>query len=316
MLSSTARSLFRMQIDQKASPAAILSNVNNSLYQDLENAETFITSCVAHLDASTGRLSYANAGHTEIIWWRAAHGTHQALGVTGMPLGIDLSTPLTEAEIALRPGDVVLLYTDGITEAANAAGELFGMQRLTALLAAHATAPAEDILQTIVEAIEGFQAGTPLSDDATLIVLKAQPRILEFTYPAILDHLEGIVARIVQAARVYGEAFACQIELAASEIVTNIISHACRQRSGELRVRLTLEMDRLQIDTYDDGDAFDIDQVPEPNLDPNPDAPQEGGFGLFLVRQVTDEVTYEPGTTEGNHWRIIKSATDEQETAQ
>jgi PAS domain S-box-containing protein len=314
LLSSTARSLFRMQVDQKASPATILSNVNDSLYQDLENAETFITSCAAHLDASTGRLLYANAGHTEILWWRAAQGTYQALGVTGMPLGIDLSTPLTESEIALRPGDVVLLYTDGITEAANGEGELFGMRRLTDLLALHASVPAEDMLQVIVSAIERFQAGTPLSDDVTLIVIKAQPRTHEFTYPATLDHLEAIVTRIVQAARVYGEAYAGQIELATSEIVTNIISHAYRQRSGELRIRLTLEMDRLRIDTYDDGDAFDINQVPEPDLDPDPDAPQEGGFGLFLVRQVTDEVTYEPGTAEGNHWRIVKFATDEQET--
>jgi sigma-B regulation protein RsbU (phosphoserine phosphatase) len=315
LLSSTARSLFRMQIDQKASPSAILRNVNSSLYQDLESAETFITSCAAHLDAGTGRLAYANAGHTEIIWWRAAQGAHQALGVTGMPLGIDLAAPLTESEVALRPGDVVLFYTDGITEAANAKGELFGMQRLTDLLATHAAAPAEDMLQAIVSAIESFQAGTPLSDDVTLIVLKAQPRTLEFTFPATLDHLEEIVARIVQATWVYGKAFASHIELAASEIVTNIISHAYGQRGGELRIRLTLEMDRLQIDTYDDGDTFDIDQVPEPDLDPDPDAPQEGGFGLFLVRQVTDEVTYEPGTKDGNHWRIVKFATDDQETA-
>jgi PAS domain S-box-containing protein len=311
LLSSTARSLFRMQVDQKASPATILSSVNDSLYEDLEHAETFITSCAAHLDAGTGRLSYANAGHTEIIWWRAAQGAYQTLGATGMPLGIDLVTPLTEAEIVLRPGDVILFYTDGITEAVNAEGELFGMQRLTDLLAEHAAAPAQDVLQAIVDAVEDFQAGLPLSDDATLIVLKAQPRTLEFTYPATLDHLEEIVARIEQAARIYGEAFACQVKLAASEVATNVISHAYRRRSGELRVRLTLEADRMQIDTYDDGAAFDIDRVPEPD----PDALQEGGYGLFLLRQVVDEVVYEPATTAGNHWRLVKFAVDGQDAA-
>jgi sigma-B regulation protein RsbU (phosphoserine phosphatase) len=311
LLSSTARSLFRMQVDQKASPAIILSNVNDSLYEDLGHAETFITSCAAHLDASTGRLSYANAGHTEIIWWRAAQGTYQALGATGMPLGIDLAAPLAEAEIVLRPGDVILFYTDGITEASNAESELFGMQRLTDLLTEHAAAPAQDVLQAIVDAVEDFQAGLPLSDDATLIVLKAQPRTLEFAYPATLDHLEEIVGRIEQAAQVYGDAFACQVKLAASEIATNVISHAYRQRSGELRVRLTLEADRMQIDTYDDGAVFDIDQVPAPD----PDALQEGGYGLFLVRQVVDEVVYEPATAVGNHWRLVKFAADGQDAA-
>jgi anti-sigma regulatory factor (Ser/Thr protein kinase) len=229
-----------------------------------------------------------------------------------MPLGIDLATPLTEAEVVLRPGDVILFYTDGITEAANAEGELFGMQRLTDLLAAHASAPAQDMMQAIVDAVESFQAGAPLSDDVTLIVLKAQPRAFEFSYPATLDHLEEIVDRIEQAARVYGDAFACQIKLAASEVVTNVISHAYRRRSGELRVRLTLEVDRMQIDTYDDGDSFDIDQVPEPD----PDALQEGGYGLFLLRQVVDKVTYEPATAMGNHWRVVKFAADGQDAAQ
>jgi anti-sigma regulatory factor (Ser/Thr protein kinase) len=286
----------------------MLTNVNDSLYQDLEQAETFITSCAAHLDAKTGKLSYANAGHTEIVWWRAAEASCQALGVTGMPLGIDLTTPLTDSEIVLRPGDVVLFYTDGITEAANVEGELFGMRRLTDLLATNAISPADDILQAIVGAIEDFQAGTPLSDDVTLIVLRVQPRMLEFSYPATLDHLEEIVSRIAESAQVYGEDFGCQIELAASEIVTNIISHAYRESSGEIRVRLTLDVDRLQVDTFDDGASFDIEQVPQPDLDP--DALQEGGYGLYLVRQVVDEIAYEPATTEGNHWRIVKLAAD------
>jgi len=91
---------------------------------------------------------------------------------------------------------------------------------------------------------------------------------------------------------------------AASEIVTNIITHACRERSGDLRVQLTLSSNSLQIDSYDDGDPFDIDQTAVPE----PDEVQEGGYGLFVVRQIIDELEYQPATPEGNHWRLVKSA--------
>jgi sigma-B regulation protein RsbU (phosphoserine phosphatase) len=304
LLSSTARTLFRAQAKHKTSPAVILNSVNRTLYEDLEHADTFITIFAARLDASYGRLSYANAGHTETIWWRDAQQGSHTLGATGMPLGIDLAFPIEESEIVLRPGDIVLFYTDGITEAANAEGELFGLERLIELVAEHSHGASEELLQAIVGAVESFQAGAALSDDVTLVVLKAHPRTISLTYPATLEHLSAIVTQIRRAAEPYGEGFACQIELAASEIVTNIITHAYRERPGELRVQLTLSSNSLQIDSYDDGDPFDLGQVAAPE----PHEMQEGGYGLFVARQIVDELEYEPATPEGNHWRLVKSA--------
>jgi sigma-B regulation protein RsbU (phosphoserine phosphatase) len=304
LLSSGARTLFRAQAQHKTSPAAILNGVSRALYEDLEHADTFITAFAARLDARHGRLTYANAGHTETVWWREAQQESQPLGATGMPLGIDRALPVEEAEIVLRPGDIVLFYTDGVTEAANADSELFGLQRLIDLVAQHSHRTAEELLQAIGGAVESFQAGAPLSDDVTLVVLKALPRTIRLTYPATLEHLSDIVAQIRKVAEAYGEGFARQIELAASEIVTNIITHACRERAGDLRVQLTLSPDRLQIDSYDDGEPFDLGQVAAPE----PDELQEGGYGLFVVRQIVDELEYEPATPEGNHWRLVKSA--------
>jgi PAS domain S-box-containing protein len=277
LLSSAARTLFRAQAQHETSPAAMLDSVNRALYEDLEHADTFITAFAARLDASYGQLTYANAGHTEIIWWRDAQQESHTLGATGMPLGIDPALPVEEAEIVLRPGDILLFYTDGITEAANAGGEFFGLQRLIGLVAEHSHRNSEELLQAIVGAVDSFQAGAPLSDDVTLVVLKAHPRTIGLTYPATLEHLSDIVADIRRAAEPYGEGFASQIELAASEIVTNIITHACRERAGDLRVQLTLSSDSLQIDSYDDGEPFDLGHV----VVPEPDELQEGGYGLF-----------------------------------
>ncbi len=304
LLTSTARALMRAETEHEDSPATILSSVNTALYEDLAHAEVFITFLAARLDVRLGTLTYANAGHTETLWWQQANRTCRTLPATGLPLGIDADAPILEETLTLRPGDVLVFYSDGITEAANPHDELFGLDRLIAILSEHAHLPASELTQAIVEAVETFRAGAPLSDDLTLIVLKVLPRTISFTYPATLGHLNEVTALVQQVASAYGNDFAYQMELAASEIVTNVIQHAYRTSSGEMRGQITLLPDQIQLDLYDDGAPFDPSQAPPPALTELPDR----GRGLFVARQLADELIYNPATPEGNHWRLIKRA--------
>ncbi len=303
MLTSMARALVRAETEHEDSPATILSNVNTSLYEDLTLAEVFITFLAARLNARLGTLTYANAGHTETLWWQQTSRTCRTLPATGMPLGIDADAPILEETLTLRPGDVLVFYSDGITEAANPHDELLGLDRLIAILSKHTHLPASELTQAIVEAVETFRAGAPLSDDLTLIVLKVLPRTISFTYPATLDHLNEVTALVQQVASAYGSDFAYQMELVTSEIVTNVIEHAYRLSSGEMRGQITLLPDQIQLDLYDDGTPFDPSQAPASDLT---EELQDRGRGLFVARQLTDELTYNPATPEGNHWRLIK----------
>ena len=92
------------------------------------------------------------------------------------------------------------------------------------------------------------------------------------------------------------------MELATSEIVTNIIKHAYRQAPGQLRGQISLLPDHVQVDLYDDGAPFDPSSVPAPALED----PHEGGYGLFIAQSALDELTYTPACPNGNHWRLIK----------
>jgi serine phosphatase RsbU (regulator of sigma subunit)/anti-sigma regulatory factor (Ser/Thr protein kinase) len=302
LLASTARTLVRAETDHAESPAAILTSVGRSFYDDLNHAEMFITFLVARLDPRWGRLTYASAGHVQILHWRAMDGTVDLLPATGMPIGV-----LPEAAIAERvedvcPGDVLLFSSDGIVEAANAAGELFGMDRLVATLVANAGRPAADLAQAIVSAVEAFCGDVPRSDDLTLVVLQAQPRTLSFAYPAALAHLNEVTGLIRRATAPYGDDFAYQMELAASEIVTNVIEHSYRGASGEIRGQIDLTPDRVSIDVYDDGRPFD----PQATSAPPRGALREGGYGLLIAEELTDELSYEPASSSGNHWRLMK----------
>lgn len=307
LLTSTARALLHAEADHDDSPAAILSSINASLCDDLSHAQMFITFLVACLDTRSGILTYANAGHNEILWARQIERTCHPLQATGVPIGIFKNIDITEETIALLPGDALIFYSDGITEAENAREEFFGLKRLIDIVSLNADLPAEELCHIIVEAVETFRTGAPRSDDLTLVILKALPRTIPFDNPATLEHLNDVTALVRQATSVYGDDFAYQVELATSEIATNIIQHAYQHTPGELRGQITLFPDRVELDLYDDGMPFDPSALPAPELGKL----QEGGYGLFIAKEMVSELIYTPASPDGNHWHLIKLARKE-----
>ncbi len=302
LLTSTARALIRAETDHTLSPATILTNVNQALFEDLLHAEKFITVFMAQLNARLGQLTYANAGHTEGLWWRHLCQEYRTLPATGLPVGIFADTSYVEETLPLMPGDVLVFYSDGIPEARNSAGEFFGMDRLITFLLEHVSRDAPALVKGIVDAVETFREDAPRADDLTLIVLKALPRSTSFVYPATLDRLDDVTATIRQVVAAYGDQFAYEFELAATEILSNIVRHAYRHESGEIRGQINLVEDQVALDLYDDGLPFDITSVPEPDFE----EPQEGGYGLAIARQLLNRLDYSPETPAGNHWCLTK----------
>jgi PAS domain S-box-containing protein len=302
LLSSTARTLIRAETDHETSPGRMLTNVNASFYRDLAQAEMFITFLAARLDARSGTLAYANAGHTAALWWRQATGRCEMCPATGLPIGVLPDATVEERVLALHPGDTLVFYSDGIPEATNAAGEFFGMERLAALVDANPHLSAAGLMQYIVGAVEVFVGSASHSDDITLLVLKVLPRVLSFDCEAVLDNLHEIATLVRRAAQPYGETFAYAVELATSEIASNIIKHAYGTASGRIRGVLQVLPDRLQLDLYDDGAPFDPNALKPPDLGEL----HEGGYGLFIAQKVLDELRYTARTAQGNHWKLVK----------
>jgi serine phosphatase RsbU (regulator of sigma subunit)/anti-sigma regulatory factor (Ser/Thr protein kinase) len=323
LLASTARTLMHAETEHQDSPAAVLDSVGRVLEEDLAHAEMYITAFAARLDVRLGRLTYANAGHTEALWWQDTHHACRRLPATGLPLGLAALLPdrapgdeagerLTETTIWPRPGDTLLFYSDGITEAVSPGGELYGAERLAALLAVKAALPAEELAQAIVAAVDAFCGGEPRTDDLTLIVLKVLPRSIAFRHAATLEHLDLTLALVRQVSRAFGQQYAYQMELATCEVVTNVMRHACGFE-GQIRGRIAVRPDGVTLDLYDDGVACDLDALPAPQLGEL----REGGYGLHIARQLLDELSYTPATATdagsldapaGNHWRLVKRA--------
>ena len=131
----------------------------------------FVTLCAVHLDAASGRFAYSNAGHNPPILLRA-NGDAEDLTVGGPVLGLLKNAPFAAAAGQLEPGDALLLFSDGASEAESPDEEQFGEERLEDLFVALRREPAARIVERLHEAVTAHMAGRAASDDVTLVVLK------------------------------------------------------------------------------------------------------------------------------------------------
>jgi serine phosphatase RsbU (regulator of sigma subunit) len=164
------RTLVRAAVVETPSPADALRHVNDLLMPDTRQG-MFVTAVYAVLDPETGEFTYANAGHNPPLWV-CASGKIERLTRTGMALGVLESGLISEKSIRIAPGESILLYTDGLTEAFSPDGDLFGEARLREAVQAVASPSAEAMLDTVESRLNEFIASEPLSDDLTMLAVR------------------------------------------------------------------------------------------------------------------------------------------------
>ncbi len=172
LLMSSLHAAIHAQVATHKSIVETIGAVNRYLAETIPS-NRFITLFYAELDPLTGGLAFLNAGHNPPIIIHAA-GTMEQLGAGGMPLGISPDAPYREGRTQLQPGDVLVAYSDGVTETQNQAGEEFGPLRLQEVIARNLNASAAGIRDKIEAALTKFAQGTPSVDDITLVIVKRQ----------------------------------------------------------------------------------------------------------------------------------------------
>ena len=152
-------------------PEALLSTVNAQILSNT-GGDYFVTVFYGVLDTTSGRLVYCNACHTPPLHIvRTGNGMPALLTRTGIALGILEDQTWTQGSITLAPGDLLVLYTDGITEACNAQGELYGSERLQQVVRANLGRPAQAIQEALLAAIHAFLGDVPQTDDIALVIV-------------------------------------------------------------------------------------------------------------------------------------------------
>lgn len=134
----------------------------------------YATAFMGALEPATGRFRYANAGHPPALLLRA-DGGEEWLEATGVPLALLPDQRYTQREVVLRPGDLVAVYSDGVTEAEDPEGEQYGPERMAALLKRHRADELKSLARSLELDLEAFARGLPFGDDRTLVLLRRLP---------------------------------------------------------------------------------------------------------------------------------------------
>ena len=166
-----SRTVIRATASDGRSPAMVLEQANRLILAESKSG-LFVTCFYCILDLDSGELTYASGGHNYPLVYRTATGTVEQLSAQGIVLGIVPEPRFEQHSMQLDPGDVVVFYTDGVTEAMDARRQLFDEDRLCEVLRRSHQLEPEEITARIIDAITSFSAGTPQADDITLVVLK------------------------------------------------------------------------------------------------------------------------------------------------
>jgi sigma-B regulation protein RsbU (phosphoserine phosphatase) len=289
-----AISLARLLAREIAEPDRILGRLNDELAADNPSG-MFVTFICAVFEPESRRLTLANAGHCRPVLMPANEPPRWAVKSLGTALGFETGLDFQRTELTLNPGDALILYSDGVSEAFNPQEECYGNDRLLADAGGSAGQPAPAITANLLKQVRAFASGAPQSDDLAILTVKVNDRAdVKLTLHATPeDVMRGVEALQEFAAtqRVPDKAIFA-LALALEECSSNVVNHALKRDARKtFEVAFARTGDSFVIELSDDGPAFD----------PTADAPLKsqavdedalGGWGIELVRRNMDDMRY------------------------
>jgi sigma-B regulation protein RsbU (phosphoserine phosphatase) len=172
---AASRSTYRVLSEARSSAAEVMRLANERLRRDIKKG-MFVALLYAIIDPRQKTLTLSNAGQTQPVMCRIGESSPRYLETEGdtFPLGIVPECDYRETEIALRAGDVVVFYTDGVVEAMNDKSELYGFDRLMAAISSARDLGADELLQSVMDDVTRFVGGVEQHDDLTIVVAKVE----------------------------------------------------------------------------------------------------------------------------------------------
>lgn len=277
----------------------VFTKANEKLCENNE-AGMFVTAWMGTLDLLTGTLSFANAGHNPPLV-KTSEGKFEYLKTrSGLFLAGMEGIKYKKNEIKLAPGDVIYLYTDGITEATNEQNELYGEKRLQQLVNACENLSAEQLCSAIKDDVNKFVGTAAQFDDITMLCVGYKSSVNleeEITVSAEVDSLPEIT-EFVEANLVK---FGCnmkmitQVNIALDEIVSNIARYAYSPGKGNVTVALEILKNpkAVSVTFIDNGKPYNPLEKNDPDVSLSADEREVGGLGIFMVKKSMDDMHYE-----------------------
>ena len=254
-------------------------------------SNTFVTAWAGELNIRTGHVSYVNAGHNPPIV-RLGGKVEYLRSRPSLVLGAMAGARYRVQELQLEPGDAIYLYTDGIVEQHNAAGELYGEDRLIETVSGCAKRR-DGLLSTVIDDVRRHAAGVEQADDCTQLVLRyrGQPDTFSREYRPTMDDLAKASADLAKALEGVPADCANIMMVAADEIFANIVRYS-GATDWTLAVERTRHPDGVRLVITDNGKPFDPLSHRDPDTTLCADEREVGGLGILIVKKTMSPVVY------------------------
>jgi len=317
--SSFPRALSRLLISSARSalpePEEIVMLVQREVAKQFIDLGVFATLCYARLDVGQRRLTLVDCGHTKTIHFRRHTGDCAILQGDNMPLGFSAQEIYQQVSFPITVGDVLVFYSDGLTEARNTAGEFFGVERLMEVVQTYHHLDPAQLIDAIREAVRVFSGAETCTDDLTCVAITVgeadrdspltRAHFHTISEAKQLPVIRAFVRTFCQnlTTRVLDNDGVDQLELAVTEAASNIMRHAYQSRLDQ-PIQLVAEAfsNRIIIRLFHHGSVFDPEMVRPPTFDGS----REGGFGVYIIAHSVDEVHYAYDEQQGNCICLVK----------
>jgi len=276
-------------------PAEILSVVNDRICEH-NGAEMFVTVWLGILEISTGKLTFANAGHDDPAISVGGGNFDMVKNKHGLVIGAMGGLKYKDSEIVLGKGDKIFLYTDGVPEATNKNNELFTAQRMIDVLNTEKPSAPESVIKTVREKVREFTGDAPQFDDITMLCFEYKGKNdKSIKLPATDENLakatEFVRERLKN--RNVSEKFIKQVELYVEEVFVNIAHYAYAPDIGDVEIFCDVSADKITVIFTDEGKRYDPLEKPDPDITLSAEERDIGGLGIFMTKKLTDDIRYE-----------------------
>lgn len=301
MMMAGTHSLFRAASVHENDPAHIMLSINETLCQGTET-NMFVTLFIGVLDLPTGHLYYCNAGHNPPIVLTPQPTTLDC--EANLPVGVFEDTKYERQEKQLLSGNILFLYSDGLTEAMNDRRQQFGIHRVEEVLKhiSEQVIPTEDILNTMSTEVGNFVGIAEQSDDLTMLAIRFTPTTFETSLDETLTlfndihqvpELNGFMDSITNKLQL-DISLARRLRLAVEEAVVNVMEYAYpTETQGKITVKVMSDGHRLKVVIVDNGFPFDPTLIEKTDTTLSAEERPIGRLGLLLVRELMDSINYE-----------------------
>ena len=279
------------------SPKQLIKNINKKICET-NTQGLFVTMLLGVTDIKTGKTSIINCGHNLPLIKRKNEKFEYINLNANLPLGVFENAEFEIYETTLNPGDIIYTYTDGVTESVNKKEEMYGEERLYNFLNSIDETDTMEVAQKVKASILEYTNSAPQSDDITMLVFKyngiAENDTKTFMQPAIPKNYKKFYTWLHKACKQWllDEALTNKLDMCAEEIFANVSFYAYSGGNGNIEVKLQKTNENIIFEFTDEGTEYNPLEKPDPDINLPPEERPLGGLGIFMVKEMADEISY------------------------